>query len=1053
MFECCFKPIINSLLVVLLVTFSTYVKSSSTKTEALRKLEYARYSTKVAFKERNSAFNEATKQLLDSGNKELVANAIYSKCKFLFDYEKTAEFNKCTQDFKQFIALNSNLVYGDFFVRLLEIYQLYLAKDFESVVKNSAQQLDIIKKTSKLSKENRPRIFELEIGLENKADLEFISGLSNYKLASYEKAQVSFQTALFDYQIVNSDDGKVKAHQGLAMIAWSQNDYQRAISYIQEAIVLADQKDLNFQKAKLLVNKGIYLRYQKRYEESNSVLKIALKNSFIGEHPASKLNALMSLGYNARDNNDSTLAAEYAKQVIETSRSANDDDFLNRAKLFYADNLSEQKKYKESEQLALEVARYYEQKKEKRVLVIIYNGLSQVYADMNNYRKALEYKTKAMSLSYELQNEQRQKSITALQEEFESEIKTREIQLLTNKNQMQNLALKSAKNKQYLIVVFLVSLFVIITLLTFLYINRRKTRFLKEFNRQISLREEKLVLLSSAFKNTTDAVWIVNKDFVVEEVNEAFCHLTLKTRSSVIGKALNIAAVSGQGENLAGRLLDIAKSEGGWSGELYDERSDGVVYPIELEVESIKDEQGALTHYLGVFRDITLKKKHQEQLEKLATYDDLTELPNRTLFTEILQSYCNKSSLDDSIVAVFYISVDNFKKVNDSFGHDVGDEVLKEISSRLNASLNEKDTLCRFGNDEFCAMVEFPRLSLSSTKVANNLLSCFETSFHILDFKIKLTASVGIAVYPFDGKSASELLRASGIAVYEAKNERRNRFCFFKYNMNDLLVMQLKQEQMVVDALDNDLFDFYYQPIVNIKTQEVTGAEALIRLKLNDGKVIPPSEFIPLAESVGIIERIDKLVIEKVFAQIAKWRSTSCEVKNVAINLSANIFSKQTLLCKLLQCALDKYEINASNVKIEITERMLVDDIEQSIGTMEILKTMGFDLALDDFGTGFSSLSYIKQFPIDILKIDRSFIQDMNNSTKDTSIVLSIIDLAHNLGLSVIAEGVETQAQLSTLKKFKCEEFQGYLKSRPVSVAEFEIMIQENELESARNIV
>ena len=645
-------------------------------------------------------------------------------------------------------------------------------------------------------------------------------------------------------------------------------------------------------------------------------------------------------------------------------------------------------------------------------------------------------------------NENAQKdSIKNLQMQYEAEDKQKEIDLLQAENTLNVLKMHSAKSQNFIIIALALSAFIIVLLAVSRYYSKKEQQRLALYNREIKANEKQLMLLSNAFKNTSDAVWITNKDFEIEVINRAYITQTLKNEQDVIGQKVSFASINGQDTNFAEKLRTQAMINGNWLGELYDQRSTGETYCLELEIEAIKDDNNNIIHYLGVFRDITEKIKIRQQLRKLATHDDLTGLPNRTLLNElIIQSSLNSQRSDISPTTLL-LDASGFKNINDTYGHDHGDEIICEIAKRLSSILYSKDVIAHINGAEFCVLVELSDPDYGATAVARKILSCFEAPFDINGHSLTITANIGITRFPEDAKDPQELLRKAALAMIDSKNQQQNSYSFFEQHMNKEMNIHLAQEQSLITAIKNNVFAFYYQPFVNTKTGKISGAEALIRWIQPNGDVIYPDEFIPFAERLGLIDSIDEITIDKVFHQIALWQEKQELFGPISINLSAKMFAKSNELITFLNSKLAQYKIPPTLVKIEITEGMLQEEIEKAITTMEQIKALGFTLSLDDFGTGFSSLNYLKQFPIDILKIDRSFIMDMHKSTVDQSIVRSIIDLAHNLNLSVVAEGVELIEHLALLKQLDCQEYQGYYFSKALPVNEIENLVknQSNE--------
>ncbi len=384
------------------------------------------------------------------------------------------------------------------------------------------------------------------------------------------------------------------------------------------------------------------------------------------------------------------------------------------------------------------------------------------------------------------------------------------------------------------------------------------------------------------------------------------------------------------------------------------------------------------------------------------------------------------------------LDVDGFKKITDSFGHAIGDRIIQDIAKRLKTILYQRDVVARINGAEFGLLFELNDPQRHATRIAQKVLAIFEQEFEVNDTPYKISASAGMTLIPNDGENVDELLRKTSIALLDVKGVARQAYRFYEPHMNNEAMKQLEQEQKVLNAINNQEFCFYYQPVVNVKTGKITGAEALIRWQQADGTIISPYHFIPLAEQAGFIDQIDHLTIDLVFKQVARWQQSQKNIGTIAINLSASIFTQSEKLLSVLRSKIAEYGISTKLIKVELTESMLLENVDVAIDTMNKLKELGFKLALDDFGTGFSSLNYLKSFPIDILKVDRSFITDMHESETDKNIVDSLISLAHTLNLRVIAEGVETKQHLEILREMNCEEYQGYYYSKPLPVEDYQ---------------
>ncbi|KAB2929916.1 MAG: EAL domain-containing protein [Candidatus Contendobacter sp.] len=434
------------------------------------------------------------------------------------------------------------------------------------------------------------------------------------------------------------------------------------------------------------------------------------------------------------------------------------------------------------------------------------------------------------------------------------------------------------------------------------------------------------------------------------------------------------------------------------------------------------------------------KASWEEQLYYMAHYDALTRLPNRLLLNDRLQQALASAERHGSLVAVLFIDLDRFKYVNDSLGHMAGDLLLCEVAQRLSRSLRSEDTISRLGGDEFVVIIpHFDNIQeslLVTTIIAKKIMAEMSKPFNISDHEIYSTASIGIACYPTDGQTINDLLKNADSAMYHAKSIGRNSYQFYSKILNDAALERLDMENSLRRALERNEFELYYQPKVETRTRRICGAEALLRWNHPQKGRVSPAQFIPLCEEIGLIIPIGEWIIHTVCQQIKRWQDQGFSSLRIAVNLSPLQF-RQPDLIKQVGNALDVAEISSNNLEFEITESAAMEDIDKTIATLGVFKNMGFHLSIDDFGTGYSSLSYLKRFPIHTLKIDQSFIRNLNISFEDAAIVKSIITLAHSLKFGVVAEGVETKEQFDYLYNLDCDQIQGYLFSPPVSADEF----------------
>jgi len=473
---------------------------------------------------------------------------------------------------------------------------------------------------------------------------------------------------------------------------------------------------------------------------------------------------------------------------------------------------------------------------------------------------------------------------------------------------------------------------------------------------------------------------------------------------------------------------------------------------IHLLAGALHDRNGELLGYLGAISDISELKAAQIQMENLAFYDPLTGLANRRLFKNRLEKAVKSVMRSGTSMALMFIDMDQFKRINDTLGHDAGDMLLKEVAHRLNATVRENDTVSRIGGDEFTILLTDIHQTADALVVAEKLLHSLAKPIRIKGQDIVTTVSIGITLTPDDSTDVNTLMKNADLAMYRAKELGRNNFQFFSEDMNHSILEHLAMEKEIKEAIQRDQFTLMFQPKVSLFDYSVTGVETLIRWEHPEKGMITPDRFIPVAEETGQILDIGSWVLEQSCRQISSLIRNEVlpTSAKVAVNLSAKQFADPHLLTQI------RNVIEASNIppqclELEITESTLMDDVETAIHIMQEIKKTGVSIAIDDFGTGYSSLAYIKRFPIDVLKVDRSFVMDIPEDKNDMAITAAVIAMAHKLSLEVVAEGVETQEQLHFLRRNNCDEGQGYLFSRPLSLGQLHQFLQENERQRQAN--
>jgi diguanylate cyclase (GGDEF)-like protein len=475
-------------------------------------------------------------------------------------------------------------------------------------------------------------------------------------------------------------------------------------------------------------------------------------------------------------------------------------------------------------------------------------------------------------------------------------------------------------------------------------------------------------------------------------------------------------------------------SVSGFESQIY--RKTGEVIWISENARAVVDDEGQLICFEGTVEDITERKLYQARIEQQAKYDTLTGLANRSLLNERLQQDIASASATATRLAVVFVDLDRFKFINDSLGHHVGDELLRAIAARLKANMHERDTVARLGGDEFVLLINGQRDPNDVALILERMLADISQPWSIPQGDFSFTCSMGVALYPDDGDTAETLLKHADSAMYRAKEKGRNNFQFFTAQLNAMITERLDLENKLRRALERQQFELNYQPRVDMRTGELVGAEALIRWHVSEEETISPSRFIPIAEEIGLIAPIGKWVLRTACAQNKAWQDMGLKPFVVSVNVSARQFHQDDLV-RTISDVLKETGLEPKYLEIELTESAVMHDAEQFVATLNELNDLGVQIAIDDFGTGYSSLSYLKRFPVDRLKVDRSFVQDIATDTDDAAIVRAIIALGHNLGLRVVAEGVETEQQLQFLRENHCDEMQGYLYGHPLDAIAF----------------
>ncbi len=555
---------------------------------------------------------------------------------------------------------------------------------------------------------------------------------------------------------------------------------------------------------------------------------------------------------------------------------------------------------------------------------------------------------------------------------------------------------------------------------------------LKERQKQ-EFAERKIQQLSQVVEQNSHAILITDTDFKIEYANRAFTVLTGYLLQEIINKTPAILR-SQYAENETYREVSrILRTGRRWSGQIRNQRKDGSLYWALQTITPIKNNEGEITHYVSTSEDNTDLHNAQQTIEQLAFYDPLTNLPNRRLLSDRLQQAIEHAQRNpEEMVAVMVFDLDNFKTVNDSLGHNYGDELLKAVAHIFQSQVRREDTVSRQGGDEFTIVLAGMKTSQKVVDIATSILEKLSQPITVCGHQVVIGSSIGIAIFPDDADNPDELLRNADMAMYHAKDEGKNNFQFFTSAMNKQAHQRLLLENKLRNAIEQNHFQLHYQPQIDLRSGELVGLEALIRWIDPEQGMISPAEFIPLAEDTGLIGQIGDWVIETACKEMKTMHDKGLPKIKVAVNVSAFQFSHGKHLTKVIGSALEKYNYPAELFSLELTESILIEDINETLNVLNSMRDLGIILAIDDFGTGYSSLSYLKQFPIDILKIDQSFIRDITTDDSDKAIVSAIIAMAKQLGIEVLAEGVEEVAHQQFLQSQGCDYVQGYLYCKPI---------------------
>ena len=570
-----------------------------------------------------------------------------------------------------------------------------------------------------------------------------------------------------------------------------------------------------------------------------------------------------------------------------------------------------------------------------------------------------------------------------------------------------------------------------------------RTKELLEANQHLrtSLEAQKqaetgLSLAAKVFEHASEAIVITDSTGAIVDVNQAYIKIAGFQREEVLGANPSIGKSGRHDQEFYKTMWAAITTKKQWSGEIWDRRKNGDLYPKWLTINAVCDSEGRMSNFIGIFTDISNAKTTEERLEQLAFYDPLTQLPNRMLFRDRTEHAIEWTIRHRKRGAILFIDLDRFKHVNDTFGHTAGDKLLAEVAERLRACVRNSDTVARLGGDEFTIILTDLEHGEDAGTVAQKIMASISNPIDLGGYQANIGASIGIAVFPDDGDTYETITQYADVAMYQAKESGRGTYRFFEPAMNATTKKRARIEANLRSGLKNNEFFMHYQPKVEVASGQIVSMEALVRWRQADGTLVHPLDFIPLAEETGLIVPLGQEILRSSCYYNKKLLDGGMPPLCVAVNLSGRQFQDKTLFTSI-KAILEETGLPPELLELEVTESMMMRDEQQAITILRQLRDIGLSIAIDDFGTGYSSLSYLKRFPITSLKIDQSFVRDVVEDADDAAIVSAIVSMAKSLRLRVVAEGVENQRQMNFLKNLKCDELQGYWISRPLEAAEF----------------
>lgn len=550
-----------------------------------------------------------------------------------------------------------------------------------------------------------------------------------------------------------------------------------------------------------------------------------------------------------------------------------------------------------------------------------------------------------------------------------------------------------------------------------------------------------LRLANRALEASFSAIMVTDQNSHISRINPAFSRVLGYSEEDVLGKTPGFLRSDSHDQDFYTEIWREVAEKDFWMGEVLTRCKDGNVLPMKESITAFRNGKGEVSHYIGVFEDLSEKQNTKVLLDFFAYRDALTGLPNRLAARQHFDTAVANAD-DEELIGVMCLDVDRFKQINDSFGHALGDQVLKILAGNLSELIHEPHLLSRQAGGEF--LVVAPKLGSSEelSDLANRIIALISEDVIAYDRKLAITASLGVAIYPTHGLMLDDLVRCAQVALHQAKLSGGNQSCFYSRAMDAAASAKMHMQQLLHDAAANGELQMVYQPKIFSANREVVGAEALIRWSNPVLGHVSPVRFIPLAEETGLIDSISEWVLRTVCAQLQSWKSQGLPHVKIAINISGYQF-RQPGLMRHMEQVLEEYAVLPAEIDLEITEGILMDNVDTAIQLLQEARQIGFSVSLDDFGTGYSSLSYLKHFPINTLKIDKSFVDGLPIDKSDMAIARTIISLAHSMGMNVVAEGVENREQFEFLLSYGCDLIQGYYFSKPLAISDFEGLLRK----------